>query len=111
MAPVSWERPAREIHNRIRALNPWPLASSEGHGQRVQLLRSRLVNTRDQTSPPGTFHGISTDGIMVQCGEGTILELLEVKLAGKKPVSGRDFANGLRLHSPVALFKSDTGPR
>ena len=38
----------------------------------------------------------SRDGMFVHCGDGSVLELLEVQAPGKKVVAARDFANGLR---------------
>ena len=43
---------------------------------------------------------IATKGqLMVACGDGVALELIEVQLSGKKPVSGGDFTNGMRVQT------------
>jgi methionyl-tRNA formyltransferase len=47
--------------------------------------------------PPGVFLGLSRNGLRVQCGEGTVLELLEMQMPGRSRVSGREFASGTRL--------------
>ena len=39
---IDWSRPAREIHNQIRGLHPWPHAYSELQGERTILLRSEV---------------------------------------------------------------------
>jgi len=98
MAPIDWNREAAAIHNRVRGLNPWPLAACECRGKRIQVLRSAAPGAATpQTMPAGTFMGVSERGMRVSCGEGTVLEILEVQPAGKRRMPGRDFANGARL--------------
>jgi methionyl-tRNA formyltransferase len=55
----------------------------------------------DVAKPPGsiTFSRASKGTVIVACGDGVGLELIEVQLPGKKPVSGGDFANGMRIQS------------
>ncbi len=100
MAPISWVRPAHEIHNQIRALNPWPAAHTKFRDQKLKIWRSLpedLPEDRHQRqAPPGTFLGLSDNGIRVQCGKGSVIELLELQLPGKGRISGRDFAIGRR---------------
>src|SRR5262245_15638024 len=52
-SPVDWTRSARAIHDHIRGLHPWPLASTTLKGQRFVLRRSRL--TEPASGPPGTI--------------------------------------------------------
>jgi len=98
MAPIDWNREAAAIHNQVRGLNPWPLAVAECHGKRIQILRSAPpAAASPQAIPAGRFMGVSERGMRVACGAGTVLEILEVQPAGKRRMSGRDFANGARL--------------
>lgn len=108
MARISWVQRARDIHNRIRAFNPWPIAYAEFQGQRLMIHRSLLEKTGDATEhAPGTYLGCSGDGLRIQCAEGTVLQLLDLQVAGRRRVSGREFANGARLRIHVQLFPSD----
>lgn len=106
MAPIDWKRPALEIHNRIRALNPWPLASARFRDQSLQVFKSfpRESFSMEGKETPGTLVGFTEPGILVRCGGNTLLELLEVQLPGRKPTSGRGFANGARLRLGDLLF-------
>ncbi len=134
MARIDWGRDARAIHNQIRGLNPWPLAYTECRGERIQILhssppekdeeksdpaRSAGVLARNSIGPteirggsmrssvayvPGTFLGLTGRGLHVVCGSGTALEILELQPAGKKRMSGRDFANGIRIKPGEILF-------
>ena len=100
IAETAWDNKALEIHNRIRGLNPWPVAYSSFRGERLQLWRSLPeAEVSEYRQAAGTFLGLSRDAARVQCGEGTVLRLLEVQLPGKSRVTGREFASGARLRA------------
>jgi methionyl-tRNA formyltransferase len=109
MAVLRWDQAALKIHNQIRALNPWPLARTEFRGQTVQLFQSLPAGiVQSQTHPPGTLVGLTEGGILVQCGENTFLEILQLQVAGRKRVTGRQFASGARVSPGEALFPVTT---
>jgi methionyl-tRNA formyltransferase len=93
-ARIDWSASARDVHNRIRGLSPFPGAWFEadfGRGpERVKALQSSLVNAASG-QPPGALVG---DDLTIACGQGAV-RLLEVQRAGKTPVSARDFMRGL----------------
>jgi methionyl-tRNA formyltransferase len=106
MAPVSWEKRSLDIHNQIRAMNPWPVASTRFRGEPLFLWRSFPGNKpSDSLQKPGAFVSLSDSGILIECGNGSVLEVLEVQRPGKSRVSGRDFANGARLHANELIFQ------
>lgn len=91
---IDWQKSAWEIHNRIRALSPEPGAVTKFRGNRLLILHSRVVNQQAGLAP-GTIVN-QTAGLVVATGSD-LLELLELKPAGKKVMTGRDFCNGYRL--------------
>lgn len=104
-ARISWEKEAAEIHNLVRAFNPWPTAYTDFRGRRLQIHRSFPEDNPGAAGQrPGTFLGCSRGGLRVRCGFGTVLEILEVQLAGRSRVTGREFANGSRLEPNTPLF-------
>ncbi len=103
-AQISWGKTALSIHNQVRAMNPWPGAYTNFRGERLIIWRSIPENQSDQRNVPGTFLGASEQCIRVQCGEGTVLDLLEMQSPAKKRVTGREFVNGIRLRSGEHLF-------
>ncbi len=104
-AGISWENAAKDLHNQIRALNPWPLAYSSFQGNRLQIMRSRVCTTHSEAmGQPGTFIDRTDGGMLIACGRQTVLEVLEVNSASKRPVSGREFAVGARLHFGSPAF-------
>ena len=95
---VSWERPALEIHNRIRALNPKPGAVIDFRGEKINLWRSRPVEGAWNASP-GTLIGVAGNALRVACGGGTAIDILEMQRPGKKRTTGREFASGMRIRN------------
>ena len=85
-------RPAEELPRRVRAYTPDPGAFVTFRGQRIGVLRASVAGGR------GTDHGVFAvrDGTPhVATGAGW-LRLDEVKPAGKRAMSGADWARGLR---------------
>jgi methionyl-tRNA formyltransferase len=84
---IDWKQPAAAIHNRVRGLVPWPGAYTRFRGQLLHIWRARLA---PEGIPPAP-------GRVLVCGDGRMLELLEVQLEGRKRMSAEAFANGQRL--------------
>ncbi|WP_296572971.1 methionyl-tRNA formyltransferase [Phreatobacter sp.] len=99
-ARIDWQRPAGEIHDKVRGLSPFPGAWFEadlGKGpERVKVLRTALVAG---SGPPGT---LLSDDLSVACGTGA-LRLVEVQRAGAKAMKAADFLNGAKI-GPGAVF-------
>ena len=98
---IDWLSPARLIHQRVRGFAPWPGAFTTWHGLWLKILRAQL--RPDATGEAGTLREIAGDALVVCCGDGTCLGLLEVQLEGRRRVSGAAFAAGARLE-PGARF-------
>ena len=91
---LDWARSAVDLDRRVRACDPWPGAYTTWQGQRLKVLRARLRSDRPGEEVPGTVIELQP-GIGVVTGRG-VLELLEVQLAGKKPMLAEVFALGQR---------------
>ena len=86
---VDFGRPAVEVDRLIRGLSPFPGAFVEVAGERVKLLRSRVVQG---SGAPGQVLG----GFVVACGDGAV-EVLEAQREGKRPMPAEVVLQGLRL--------------
>jgi methionyl-tRNA formyltransferase len=87
---IGWPRPAREVHNHIRGLSPWPGAWFEHAGVRVKVLRSTLAEGK---GAPGV---VLDDRLTIACGEGAV-RLTQVQRAGRAPMSAEEFLRGTRV--------------
>ena len=85
-ARVDWTRPAAEVDRLIRGLSPFPGAWCDIAGERVKLLRSRVVAGQ---GAPGQVLGNFT----VACGDGAV-EVLEAQRSGKKPMRAGELLRG-----------------
>jgi len=97
---IDWKLPARAIHNRIRAFHPWPGSRTAFREVVFRIIRSRVRGSpAAETGEPGTLV-VGTGGVKflaASCGDGVLLELLEVQLPNRKPQTGLDFVNGFRV--------------
>jgi methionyl-tRNA formyltransferase len=94
---IDWGRPAQEIHNRVRGLQPWPGAYTTFHGQTLRIWKSKpLARQHAGQKPGGRAEALAPQGLLITCADG-LLELLEVQLEGRKRMSAADFVNGQRL--------------
>lgn len=91
---IDWSRPAVELDRQVRAVTPWPGASTTLCGQRFKILRATPLPNWRGDGPPGTIVALD-DGCVVVTGEGA-LRLLEVQLAGKRPMDISAFLCGQR---------------
>ena len=88
-ARVDWTRPATDVDRLIRGLSPFPGAWANVAGERIKLLRSRVVEGAGQ---PGEVLG----GFRIACG-GNAVEILQAQRAGKKAMAAEDILRGLDL--------------
>lgn len=99
-ARIDFTRPAREVHNLIRGLSPFPGAWFEaGPGEkreRIKVLRSELA---ESIGPAGT---ILDDRLTVACGEGAV-RLTLLQRAGRKPMSAEELLRGFDLPAGTKL--------
>ena len=106
--PIDWSAPSLVIHNRVRGLQPWPLAWTWLGGRRLIILKTRTAAGAGaaerpsapgvDTAAPGTISGVSRDGLLVRTGDG-LLEVLLVQPEGRRSMSVRDFAAGHHLRA------------
>lgn len=95
---IDWTLPARRIHDLVRAMQPWPTASTTWtalpwtpRGPIRLIVRKTAVV--DGSGEPGTVLAATKDGIDVAAGAGAV-RLLVVQASGKKPMPADEFLRG-----------------
>jgi methionyl-tRNA formyltransferase len=101
---INWAKPAAEIHNRVRALNPWPGTVTRFRDSICKILKTRQGRMVPLPPVPGSI-AVSKGTISVVCGDGKPLEILTIQPENRKAISGADFANGARIQ-PDEKFES-----
>lgn len=98
-AKLDWSRPAVELERAVRAFDPWPVCHTTLNGEPLKVWAARLGEGRGE---PGKILGASRDGLLVGCGEGSLL-LTRVQLPGGKPLAFADLFNSRREQFAAGL--------
>lgn len=101
-SPIDWGLPARDIHNRVRGLQPWPMASTTIGGGRVLIHRTQLT---DDSVPAGagTIVDARGDAVSAAAGDGAVLRLLVIQPEGRRAMTAREFLSGHKLQPGMLL--------
>ncbi len=90
---VDFARPARQTHDHVRGMTPWPGAFTTARGKLLKLHATRVTDVPMRAAEPGTVVFADKTRVIVACKERG-LDLLRVQLEGKKAISGGDWFVG-----------------
>jgi methionyl-tRNA formyltransferase len=93
---IDWSRPAVNLSNLIRGLNPKPGAYTFFEGKKLKIHMGLAAN-KSATLEPGSIEAADKSQIEVSCGQGSVLAVTSLQLEGKKTVSAAEFLNGYKL--------------
>ena len=94
LCPIDFNRTAQEIHNQIRGLSPWPVATAKLNGKTVKIHSSAVNN--EKTGLPGVV-AEADNVITVGCGDNKCIDIFELQLEGKKRMKAKDFLLGHKI--------------
>jgi methionyl-tRNA formyltransferase len=90
-----------DVWRRVRAYNPWPVATTTVDGEPLRILEAWSVDA-DADAPPGTVvrlpEGVAAPagaGFAVRCGK-RLLAVVRAQRAGKRAVTGAELLRGWR---------------
>lgn len=89
---ISWDKSAREIHNLIRGLNPWPIAHTTYKDDNMKIYESEVLN-ENSNKEPGTILSVNKTGMKVSCKDGILL-VKKVQFPNGKPLTIEQYING-----------------
>ncbi len=93
MCPIDWNRSARQIHDQVRGLHPWPVATTQVGGTLFKIHQTRLTElTTDRA--PGTPLAVEKDGLLMACGGGEVLRICQLQAQGGKRMAAADYFRG-----------------
>ena len=90
MCPIDWNKTAQQVHNQVRGLHPWPVATMELKGQKFKVHATAIVDGRGE---PGEILGLTKTGLVIACGEGAI-EVRSLQAEGGKRMAAPDYFRG-----------------
>ena len=90
MCPIDWNRTAQQVHDHVRGLHPWPVATMELNGQHFKVHATRIV---PGSGKPGQILGLTKTGLVIACGEGAV-EIQSLQAEGGKRMAAPDYFRG-----------------
>jgi len=90
MCPIDWNKTAQQVHNHVRGLHPWPVATTELGGTKFKIHATAIV---EGSGKPGQILGLSKTGLIVACGEGAV-EIRSLQAEGGKRMAVPDYFRG-----------------
>jgi len=99
---IKWDKPARDIFNLIRGMDPWPGAHTFLGNKMLKIWRARVLKEENSQAGPGRVLGAGRDGIMVGTGRGVLL-VTELQLQGGKRMNAADFSRGTPVPAGTVL--------
>lgn len=90
MCPIDWTKTAQQVHNHVRGLHPWPVATMELQGKTFKVHATRVV---EGSGKPGEILGLTKAGLRIACGEGAV-EIISLQAEGGKRMAAPDYFRG-----------------
>ena len=90
MCPIDWTKTAQQVHNHVRGLHPWPVATMELQGKTFKVHATHVV---EGSGRPGEILGLTKTGLRIACGEGAV-EILSLQAEGGKRMAAPDYFRG-----------------
>ena len=97
---LDWQRSARELHNHVRGLSPYPgawttMEADSNPAADIKIFATRLADEDCTGTTPGKV-SIADRHMYVDCGKGR-LEILELQPTGKRRMATADWLLGARI--------------
>ena len=95
MCPIDWSKTAQQVHNQVRGLHPWPVATMELQGKKFKVHATRIA---EGSGKPGEVLGLTKTGLKIACGEGAV-EIISLQAEGGKRMAAPDYFRGHPLET------------
>ena len=90
MCPIDWTKSAQQVHDHVRGLHPWPVATMQLQGKLFKVHQTRVVPGSGQ---PGQILGLTKTGLVMACGQGAV-EIRSLQAEGGKRMAAPDYFRG-----------------
>ncbi len=90
ICPIDWNKTAQSVHDHVRGLHPWPIATMELQGRKFKVHATRIAQGSGQ---PGEILGLTKTGLKIACGEGAV-EVTQLQAEGGKRMVAPDYFRG-----------------
>lgn len=90
MSPLDFQKSAKSLHDQVRGLQPWPTATCRLGDAVLKIHKTRVGG--HTTEDAGVI--VSLSPLSVACGDGGVLEILELQYPGSRRMAAADFLRG-----------------
>jgi methionyl-tRNA formyltransferase len=90
MCPIDWNKTAQQVHDQVRGLHPWPVATANLGGTLFKIHQTVIC---DGSGAPGQILELTKTGLKVACGEGAV-EIRSLQAEGGKRMAAPDYFRG-----------------
>lgn len=97
MCNIDFSKTNLQVHNQVRGLSPWPVASTKLNGKVLKIFETRLAGGKGK---PGEI--LNTNPLTIACGEGAVV-VNTVQLQGKKRMDSKAFLQGHKLEKGTVI--------
>lgn len=91
LCPINWNESALSIHNKVRGLSPWPVATAK-LGEKTIKIHKTIISDKSNGQPGEVI--VSDKKLVVSCGESTSIKIVVLQTEGKKAMKASDFLRG-----------------
>lgn len=100
---ISWNESAEQIFNKVRALDPTPGAFTYLDNKVLKIWKTEVANINVLDKEIGEIVCQDKDSIYVQCGNNSVLKILELQLSGKNRISTKNFLSNKKDYVGIKL--------
>lgn len=95
MCPIDFNKTAQQVHDHVRGLHPWPVATMVLQGKTFKVHETVIV---DGSGKPGEILGLTKTGLKIACGAGAV-EIRCLQAEGGKRMAAPDYFRGHPLEA------------
>ena len=93
MCPIDWNKTAQQVHDHVRGLHPWPVATAQ-IGDTQFKIHQTVLTGETTNKAPGTPIAMTKTGLKMACGDGKVIEIRQLQADGGKRMATPDYFRG-----------------
>ena len=101
LGQIDFSKSAKDVHNLVRGVNPWPSAYTTYKGQTMKVWKTKVLNETSDKHP-GTILKVDKEGIRVSTNDNILL-IKEIQMPGKKRVLVEEYIKGNSIETGEIL--------
>lgn len=101
IALINWNSNAKDVHNLIRGLNPWPIAYTHFEEQSMKIYKTKVLDIKSKMEP-GTIEKVDKSGIYVSTTDNILL-IEKIQFPNGKPLEIKQYLNGHTIDVGIIL--------